>query len=64
MGLLEDALEDYEEVIKINPQFGMAYLNKAKILKQINRVEESTFYFENAQQLLSANTLLSQIEPI
>ncbi len=50
-GKHEEAVEAYDEVLKIDPQCAMAWYNKAAALKKIGRENESEEAFANAKEL-------------
>ena len=45
---LERALTNYQQAVKFNPQFGMAWLRIGHILEQLNRADEARHAYGNA----------------
>jgi Tfp pilus assembly protein PilF len=51
LGRLEEALEAYEEAIRLNPQFVMAHSGRGAVLHRLGREEEALTAFKEAMQL-------------
>ena len=45
---LDRALTYYQQAVKFNPQFGMAWLRIGRILEQLNRTDEARHAYGNA----------------
>lgn len=50
-GNYDEAIEKYDQVIKLNPQFVDAYQNKGLALIELNRAKEAILAFDQALKL-------------
>ncbi len=51
LGFFNDAINDYDEALKLRPDYGDAFINRGYALAEIGRLEEACSDFLKAQQL-------------